>query len=185
MIFKPHSEWKDRHATLSASKSAWLNYDDEKIFEFVDNLDAARIGTKKHLAAKLLIELGQKLEDTHQTFNMYVNDCIGFRMKPEQVLFYSPFAFGTADAIAFRDNTLYLFDLKNGKNKVSARQLLVYAAFFCLEYKKNPNKIEFDLRIYQNDEIFPIDVDPVEILYIMERAKEVTAMLAERFEEEV
>lgn len=185
MIFRKHSEWENKHAVLSASKYHWLGYDDEKIATYVDNLGMARRGTLQHELAKRCIVLRQKLPNTSQTLCMYVNDCIGYRMEPEQVLFYSPWAFGTADAISFRDNILRIFDLKNGRTKASATQLLVYAAYFCLEYGVNPNDVEFDLRIYQSDEVFPIDVDPVEVLIVMERTKEVSAAITQRMEEEV
>ena len=41
MRWHTHSEYKDRHALLSASKGSWLNYPDEKLSEMVDNLGAA------------------------------------------------------------------------------------------------------------------------------------------------
>ena len=76
-------------------------------------------------------------------------------MTPEQVLFYSVNAFGTADAIAFdeRSKLLRIHDLKTGVTPASMAQLHVYAALFCLEYDKPPFEIKYDLRIYQNDEI--------------------------------
>jgi hypothetical protein len=188
MRWNTHSDYKDKHAILSASKYHWLRYDDEKIAGMVDNIGAARRGTMQHELAKQCIILGQKLPATNQTLNAYVNDCIGYRMKPETMVFYSPWAFGTADAIDFdaREMILRIYDLKNGKNKASEDQLLVYAAYFCLEYGVNPNDIEeFDLRIYQNDEIFYIDVEPIEILYIMERTKEISELITQRMAEEV
>ena len=32
-------------------------------------------------------------------------------------------------------------------------QLLIYAAYFCLEYGFKPRDIDIELRIYQNDEV--------------------------------
>ena len=184
--FNRYPDLRDKHAVLSASKYHWLNYTDERLYEYVDNLHAARKGTEMHEVAARLIRLGIKQRETSQTFNMYVNDAIGYRMAPEQTLYYSPWAFGTADAICFRDRVLRIFDLKNGKNKVSENQLLVYAAYFCLEYGiKRPSDIEFDLRIYQNDEIYVIDVDPKDVVYIMDRIVELNKLITIRMEEGV
>ena len=191
MKWNAHSEYKDRHAMLSASKSSWLNYSDDQIAEMVDNLGAAVRGTKQHAVAKMLIELRQELPHTNQTLNLYVNDCIGFRMDPEIMVWYSPYAFGTADAISFRKDpiedimVLRIFDLKNGKTKASVRQLLTYAAFFCLEYGVNPNDIAFDLRFYQHDQIYEIETSAIEILEIMAITKSTNALLIKRLEEEL
>jgi hypothetical protein len=59
-------------------------------------------GTQLHNLAAMLITMGQKLPRNTKTLNRYVNDCIGFRMKPEQVLFYSIHAFGTAVQSPFK-----------------------------------------------------------------------------------
>ena len=48
-------------------------------------------------------------------------------------------------------------------------QLKVYAALFCLEYEVRPAEIDYDLRIYQNDDILQEDVDPTEIAYVIDR----------------
>jgi hypothetical protein len=189
MRWNRHSEVQDKHALLAASKHSWLNYSDEQLAEMVDNFGAAARGTRQHALAKMAIELGQELPHTNQTLNLYVNDCIGFRMDPEVVLYYSPWAFGTADAISFRRDpiedvmVLRIFDLKTGKNKASVRQLLIYAAYFCLEYSVNPNDIVFDLRFYQHDQIYTVDTDAMEILEIMALTKSVSEMITKRMEE--
>jgi hypothetical protein len=99
-------------------------------------------------------------------------------MAIEQALVYSENAFGTADAIWFGENPdkessfknlLRIFDLKNGDTRSSKSQLECYAALFCLEYKIRPMDIEYDLRIYQNDEIQEFETDPEDIVYIMDR----------------
>lgn len=172
MIFKQHSDLVGKHALLSASKYHWINYDDERLVEMADKAMTAARGTRLHALAKDLIDLGQKLPDNSQTLNMYVNDAIGYRMKTEQVLFYSYNAFGTCDAISFRDRLLQIFDLKNGVTPTKETQLEVYAAFFCLEYEVRPGAIEYDLRIYQNDEIYAFDTDPDRIAHIMSRIQE-------------
>src|SRR6478735_2554298 len=135
MRFNPHSDLNGYHAFLSASKHHWVNYTDEKLDRaFVANQAALR-GTQMHDLARDLIRMGVKLPRTPKTINMYVNDGIGFRMIPEQVLYYSPNAFGTADTISFRKDLLRISDLKTGITPTSMRQLEVYTAFFCLEYR--------------------------------------------------
>ncbi len=101
--------------------------------------------------------------------NLYVNDAIGFRMKAEQTLFYSPNCFGTCDAISFRRGKLRIHDLKTGVMKTSERQLEVYAALFCLEYSYKPQEIEIELRIYQNDEVRIYEADPDVVTHIMDK----------------
>lgn len=100
---------------------------------------------------------------------MYVNDAIGFKMKPEQVLYYSDNCFGTADAIIFRNNLLRIHDLKTGVTKAHMEQLEIYAALFCLEYKIKPGDIEMELRIYQNDEVLYHNPTAEDILPIMDK----------------
>lgn len=177
MIFNEHSDLAGKHAFLSASKYHWVNYDEETLIERYDNHMTAARGTRLHALAAELIKLGVKLPNTAQTLNMYVNDCIGFRMQPEVVLYYSPFAFGTADAIDFRDGTLRIYDLKNGVTATKETQLEIYAAFFCLEYKVKPASIEYDLRIYQHDQIYPFETDYERIAHIMSWTEEANRLI--------
>jgi hypothetical protein len=130
---------------------------------------AAQKGTELHLFASEAIRLGIKLPRSSKTLNQYVNDAIGFRMSPEQILYYSNNAFGTADAISFRNNILRIHDLKTGVTLGSPHQLEVYAALFCLEYGVKPFDIEMDLRIYQNDDIERFDTEPGVIVHIMDK----------------
>lgn len=119
---------------------------------------------------------------------MYVNHSIGFKMNPEQVLYYSDNCFGTADALIYvqRSKTLRVFDLKTGETEASFDQLFVYAALFCLEYKFKPFDIEYDLRIYQNNEIFTIEVNKADIAFIMDKIQTFSKRLDEmRMEESV
>ena len=102
------------------------------------------------------------------TFNNYVNDAIGFRMTPEQVLFYSVNCFGTADAISFDKGLLRIHDLKTGTHPAKIDQLMIYAALFCLEYNERPAEINYELRIYQNDEILISNPDGEDIARIMD-----------------
>jgi hypothetical protein len=169
MSFASHSELIGRHAFLSASKYHWINYDNEKLDEVFRNSQMARRGTELHELAHQLIRLGIKLPRSQQTLNMYVNDAIGFRMTPEQILYYSDNAYGTTDAIAFRKNFLRIHDLKTGVNDASPHQLEIYAALFCLEYAVKPGDIDIELRIYQNDEMEVHTPDVEDIIKIMSK----------------
>jgi Protein of unknown function (DUF2800). len=169
MIFNTHSALAGRHAFLSASKYHWTNYDDDKLEQTFRNAVLAQKGSELHDIAASLIRNGIKLPDVPKTFNQYVNDAIGFRMEPEQVLHYSDNAFGTADAISFRQDVLRIHDLKTGTSPTSIRQLEIYAAFFCLEYGFKPANLQIEMAIYQNDEVVPKTADPTDITTIMSR----------------
>lgn len=132
---------------------------------------AAKRGSELHAFAHQAIKLGIKLPRGTKSFNAYVNDAIGFRMTSEQILYYSDNCFGTVDTISFRKNCLRIHDLKTGSAPTSERQLEVYAALFCLEYRVNPLDIEIELRIYQSDEVRVYIGDPDIILHIMDRIK--------------
>lgn len=135
------------------------------------NMIAVQRGTELHELAERCIKLKQKLPPKTKTLNMYVNDAIGYRMTPEQILYYSDICFGTADAISFKKNLLRIHDLKTGKTPAHMEQLFIYAALFCLEYRIKPGDIQIETRIYQNDEIL-IDNPTVEdILPIMDKIK--------------
>jgi hypothetical protein len=151
--FHDHYNIDGRHAVLSPSKYHWIRYDDEKIARSYFNYLAAERGTRLHAFACESILLGIKLPRSKKTLNMYVNDAIGYKMTPEQPLYFSENCFGTADAISFKRNILRIHDLKTGIAKGSLEQLQVYAAIFCLEYNIDPNRIDIELRIYQADEI--------------------------------
>jgi hypothetical protein len=100
---------------------------------------------------------------------MFVNDAIGFKMQPEQVLFYSYNCYGTADAISFKNGLLRIHDLKTGVTPAHMEQLMIYAALFCLEYKHKPGEIHMELRIYQNDDVQIYEPTTEEIAYIMDK----------------
>ena len=122
------------HAFLGASKYGWLNYSDDRLIEAYKTYDAATRGTILHEFAKTCIELNQKLPKSNKTLNMYVNDAIGFKMQPEQILYYSDNCFGTADAISFDEKKgfLRIHDLKTGlKTPAKLNQLEIYAALCC------------------------------------------------------
>lgn len=156
MDFFPHYELANQHAKLSASNYAWIRYDEDKLARSFLTMDAAKMGTRKHNWAAETIRLAIRQIKTQKTLNMYVNDCIGWKLTPEVPLVGIPgLAFGTADAIGFdvKKNVLRISDFKDGLNVASLDQLRVYAAFFCMEYGYNPFDIEIELRIYQNNEI--------------------------------
>ena len=169
MNFKKHSSLEGKHAFLGASKYHWINYDDDKLIESYSKFQATLNGTILHDFACQCITLGQKLPKSQKTLNMYVNDAIGFKMKPEQVLYYSDNCFGTADAIVFRNNLLRIHDLKTGVTRAHMEQLEIYAALFCLEYNKKPSDIDMELRIYQNNEIIVHNPTVEDILPIMDK----------------
>ena len=169
MNFNKHFELEGRHAFLSASKYHWINYDEDKLVETYSRHMAVRKGTELHEFAASAIKLGQKLPKSKKTLNMYVNDAIGFKMTPEQVLRYSDNCFGTADAICFRNGVLRIHDLKTGVTPAHMEQLMIYAALFCLEYKVKPKDIQMELRLYQSDEIVIHNPEVDEIVPIMDK----------------
>ena len=169
MDFNKHLDLEGEHAFLGASKSSWLNYDDEKVKSSYLNHFALQRGIELHDFARRCIELGQKLPKSSKTLNSYVNDAIGYRMTPELVLYYSPNCFGTADAISFEKNVLRIHDLKTGVTRAHMEQLEIYSALFCLEYGKEPNDISFKLRIYQNQQIIEHEPTPDSIADIMKK----------------
>lgn len=153
MNFNKHLNLEGQHAFLGASKYHWINYDEGKIAEAYSKFLAAQKGTELHEFAAQCIRLGQKLPKSKKSLNMYVNDAIGYKMTPEQTLFYSENCFGTADAIGFRDGLLRIHDLKTGATPAKMEQLEIYAALFCLEYRMKPGEIAMELRLYQSDEV--------------------------------
>ena len=169
MHFNKHSKFEGQHAFLGASNYHWINYDDEKLDERYIRWLAVQRGTKLHELAAQAIRLGVNLPRSRKTLNMYVNDAIGFKLEPEQVLYYSENCFGTADAIGFRRDILRIHDLKTGLIPSSIHQLEVYNALFCLEYGVKPEDIQTELRIYQNDDVLIENPEPELIHEIMDK----------------
>lgn len=192
MEFLKHSELNGRHATLAPSQPHWLRYTDEQLYQKYVMQYAQSMGTVLHELAATLIKNNLKLKKSdkltvlvhllengiprnvididriYNNFMTYVNDAIGFKLTPEQVLYYSNYCFGTTDAISFRNNFLRIHDYKSGTNPAKMDQLMVYAALFCLEYKVKPGEIETELRIYQNDEIIYHNPTAEDILPVMD-----------------
>ena len=169
MNFNKHLELSGQHAFLGASKYHWLNYDEAKLIETYRKSLAVKRGTELHDFAARCIKLGQKLPKSQKTLNQYVNDAIGFKMTPEQVLYYSDNCFGTADTICFRNDMLRIHDLKTGTTPAHMEQLLIYAALFCLEYRVKPGTIKTELRIYQNSEIFVSNPEADDIAPVIDK----------------
>lgn len=193
MIFNDHSKFKDQHAFLSPSKYSWLNYDINQLYSRYKAQYAAPIGTALHAIASSHIKLGFKLtkrDERHVLYELlksgfprdvvdikdefpnlanFINDAIGFGMASEQTLLYSENCFGTADALSFEKGLLRVHDYKSGSIPAHMDQLDIYTALFCLEYKKNPNEIQIEERIYQFGEIAVSNPPPELIFSIMER----------------
>lgn len=195
MNFNEHSELEGKHAILGASNYHWLNYNDAQLIEKLKRKWAPTIGTLLHQYVadehilnlepmrrrdwpnieKYLVDEGIPSfvidkKAYFDTIYRYTNDCVRYKMKPEVVLSYSEYLFGTADGIRFYNNYLRIFDLKTGTGKVSMKQLYIYAAIFCLEYEIDPRDIHMDLRIYQNGDKISESPKPKEILEVMDVA---------------
>lgn len=183
MIWKDFSKrFRDGdHAFLSASAHAWFNYDDEKLVKVYMSKLAASRGTALHALACNLIKLKVKLPESKRTLNMYVNDCIKEGLRPEEKLYYSKFAYGTADAISYDRGVLKVSDLKTGKTKVSFLQLMIYASLFILCYPEIPLKKvkRIILRIYQNDEVEVKEIEIDELLPVIDKIKRYSKILEE------
>lgn len=203
MDFLKHHELRGKHAMLPPSQPAWLNYDEEKLFNRYVSLHAQAMGTSLHELAETLITNSIKLKKNdksvvlvhllkdgipraaidldriYNNFMTYVNDAIGFRLTPEQPLIYSEYCFGTADAISFKNNLLRIHDYKSGTTPAKMEQLMIYAALFCLEYKFKPGTIDMELRIYQNDDILCHNPTADEIAPIMDKIIHADKMLVE------
>jgi len=197
VIWNEHSDLKGKHAVLGASQHAWLNDDDKKLVQRYFNSYATEIGTAVHEYAgkriyrrmglldniseknALLMYLLEKdipwkaIEIDRLFYNVlpYVNDAIGYKMRVEQPLWYSDLSFGTADAISYSRNVLRIHDLKTGLSPASMDQLMVYAGWFFLEYRKQINfqKSKTELRIYQNQEVLCYTPTNQDISGIMEK----------------
>lgn len=168
MRFNEHLGLEGKHSFLSPSQHHWLRYSDEKLIDRFNKSNAAKRGSELHELAAKCITMGVKLRGSN-TLALYVNDAIGFRMTPEQPLYYSEFCFGTADAIAFRKNSLRIHDLKTGTTPASMEQLEIYAAIFCLEYQIKPGDIKMELRIYQDNKAVCFKPSVADILPIMDQ----------------
>lgn len=195
MKLNKHSNLIGQHAFLSPSNVHWVNYTDEKLISVYEKrILAVERGTKLHEYACSAILLNRKQPKTKDTVCMYINDAIGYRMIPEQPLYYSDMCFGTADSLIFdeKKKLLRIHDLKTGETPAHMDQLITYAALFFLEYGnqiKYENKLDIsdiavELRIYQKCEIIPYSPTTEEILTRMDLIVRMDKILQERKAEE-
>ena len=194
MNFMKHSDLESKHAFLSPSKSAWVNYSPDKLAVAFKNSYAQQIGTILHEFAAKRIRYRMKMrkqdkdsvvfylkdnglpdcviEPDKYYLNLmsYVNDSIGYRMTPEQVLYYSEHCFGTADAISIRNGLLRIHDLKTGVTPVSMTQLELYTALFFLEYPEyRIDDIKVECRIYKSEDVLTYEPTPDSIAELMKK----------------
>lgn len=199
------------HALLSPSKHSWINYSSDQLITAYLKSWAPTIGTIAHDFAKDHIKYGYKLNKSDhkelalhllrngvpsfvvdhidilsifENLRAYVNDAIGYRMRPEQPLKYSENCFGTADAISYDEHSrkLRIHDLKTGAIPASLQQLEIYAGLCCLEYGLKPGDIDLELRIYQNNDILvgvPTAEDVVPVMDKIEFANSVVSSCKE------
>ncbi|MFT8426430.1 hypothetical protein [Liquorilactobacillus hordei] len=180
MEWHNHSDLINRHAFLGASQHAWLNYDTNKLKQSYFNNLKKQEGTELHALASDCIKHRIKVAHFKKAFYLFVNDAIGFNMRSEQLLYYSPFIFGTADAILYDNGVLRIHDLKTGAipvNKFS--QLDIYSALFCLEYNVDPYKTTFVERLYQFNAFNEFLPSQDDISGIMHKIKEFNKVLSE------
>ena len=187
MNFNKHYNLEGKHAFLGASKYSWLNYDGDKLRDAYYSQQARYRGTQLHEFAKQCIDLGIKLPNSKKTLNMFVNDAIGYRMKSEQILYYSDNCFGTADAIGYseRNKKLRIHDLKTGETPASMKQLYIYTGLFCLEYAMDPHQLDIELRIYQYDDMDICVPEVTDILLVMQKMRDFDLILDEMKEEDM
>lgn len=177
MRFNSHFDLQGKHAFMAPSSPSWIGYDEDKMDKSFFTAQAALLGTRKHNLAAELIQMRIKLPPVRKTMNMYVNDAIGFKMTPEQPLYYSDNCFGTADAISFRldpnENRwmLRIHDLKTGSTRTTMKQLEVYACLFGLEYNFDLSEIDIELRIYKSDDIEIHTPDLDDLMHIVDKIK--------------
>ena len=185
MSSNDHSELIGKHAFLSPSNYHWINDDDEKLISRYRSFQAVTRGTELHEYACQAIRLRRKQPRTKDTVNRYINDAIGFGMKPEQVVFYSYNAFGTADAILFKNNVLRIHDLKTGATPAKMEQLMLYAAYWCLQEACEPKDIDIELRIYQSEEVWIMNPEPEDIKALMDKTIHADQIIQKLKEEEL
>lgn len=187
MIWNDHHNLEGLHAFLGASQFHWIRWDDETLAKRFISHYATEIGTAIHEFASDCIKKKLKLSiNDVQMINYillmkgipkssydpvailsnlvpFVNESINYHMSSEILLYYSPYCFGTADAIAYDDveKILRIHDYKSGKVDAHMEQLMLYAALFCLEYHKDPKKMKrIELRIFQNSEVVELILTP-------------------------
>ena len=198
MNFNNHFQLQGKHAILSASSWRWINDDQESLVKRIRSQYSTDIGTILHDVAykhikyrikmnkydkkNVMLELlfngipgfvfdALDFDSMFENLMAYVNDGVGFKMTPEVVLYYSDNFFGTTDSISFSDRERFLriHDYKSGTTTAHMEQLLIYAALFCLEYRKKPTEFDTELRLYQNNEVIFHIPEAEEISIVMDK----------------
>lgn len=210
MIWNDHHKLEGLHAFLGASTYHWLGWSDETLAVRFASKYSTEIGTAIHQLASDCIKSHMKLNENDKHLVEYtlfkigiprsvydsekilmnlipfVNDAIGFHMDSEVILYYSPFCFGTTDAIGYDKvtKTLRISDYKSGTTPAHMEQLMIYAALFCLEYYVDPKKDlkKIELRIYQNNDIAYCEPTADDILHIMNLIKTKSALATNLYE---
>lgn len=194
MNYPEFSNLEGKHAFLAPSKHGWENKNIDELIGTYSRTWAQAIGTAVHDISRRHIKRHQKISNTDkkeiklqtieyydipeyavnrgvdfdmifETAKIYVNDAIGYRLIPEQLLVYDKdIAFGTADTISPLDSVfdrrfLRIHDLKTGVKEVDMSQLEKYAALFCLQFETEFKRrqmtvadLEMELVIYQMGE---------------------------------
>lgn len=188
MDFNRHFNLTGKHAKLAPSQGAWLRYDFDHMLKRLRTMAAAQRGSDMHALACEAIRLRVKFQG-RTTIAAYVNDAIGYKMTPEQVLYATEHCFGTADAIGLTHDkkldrwVLRIFDLKTGESPVKVDQLVIYAAIFCIEYGFKPFDLLYDLRIYQMNQIISYDeVTPEDVAMAMDKIHSLSRFIDENRE---
>lgn len=198
--FNSHPEIKEgAHAIISPSRHILKpDYTLEQFENYIRSSYSTMIGTSIHELASELIKARIRVSNKEaskmidlklyqdriprnvydpdnyiSTFVPFVKDAIGFDMQSEQVLKYSDFAFGTADAIRFNNSKgeLRIHDLKTGRIPANLDQLVAYAALFFLEYHLKPGDFKVTCCIYQNGDILTGLPTAPDILPIMDQIR--------------
>ena len=200
------SSFEGKHAFLGASKYHWLNYDTDKLIFTYKKWLATQRGTELHefasqciihhkqlpkskntIETMVCLALGHDIPLTKiqaDTVRGFVNDAVLLGMESEKLLYYSENCFGTTDAMVFANGCLYIYDLKTGENPASVKQLMIYAALYCLVNGVDPHQIEIELRIYQNGEISITTPNPDDISKIVNKIIEFDKVISQIKESE-
>lgn len=189
-----HHELEGKHAFLGASQYHWLNWTPDTLRQRFVSRYAQELGTALHEICSSCIKnritlnencgpliqlelskmgipsMAYNPEEILKTLMPFVNDAVYYRMDSEVILYYSPYCFGTADAIKYdeKKHILKIHDYKSGNVTAKFEQLMVYAALFYLEYKKDPKENQTILSIYQHGSAHTCIVEAEEIEKIMD-----------------
>ena len=209
MIWNDHSNLKGKHSVLSPSQNSWLRYSDEDDYAslirrcmteysatagtIIHDYAQQRIQNKLLMSEEeqnaIVMELLRNgipryaidISQFYQTLVEYVNDTIDYNMDTEVPLYYSDNAFGTCDAIRYYRRSLRIHDLKTGLKPAGFDQLVVYSAYFFLEYGKKlkikPETIDTELRLYQSSEISICHPSPEDIYAVIEKIVELDPII--------